>query len=84
MIETSAYATELLGTPKEKESLTQLFSNINLLNFKWGRIDVRFAKPFSLKKYIETQSNRRGELWNPTHSSEDYKFLIQSLSYRWV
>lgn len=32
VIETSSYVSELLGTPKEKESLSQLLSNLNLLN----------------------------------------------------
>jgi glycerol-3-phosphate O-acyltransferase len=74
--------SELLGSPKEKESLFQLFSNVGLLNFKWGRIDVRFSKPFSLKKFIENQNLRRPERWDPMSSSDDFRFLLQSLSYK--
>jgi 1-acyl-sn-glycerol-3-phosphate acyltransferase len=82
VIETSTYVNELLGTPKEKESLLQLFSNLNILNLKWGKIDVRFAKPFSLKQFIQSQSLRQGPDWTPTHSEKNLNVLLQSLSYR--
>lgn len=39
IIETSSYATELLGTPKEKESLWQVLTSSRLLQLKWGRVD---------------------------------------------
>lgn len=67
VIESSAYVSELLGTPKQKESLYQLMSNFNIASLKWGirvssnicihvgRIDVRFAAPFSLLEYIQKQ-----------------------------
>ncbi|OBZ87843.1 Dihydroxyacetone phosphate acyltransferase [Choanephora cucurbitarum] len=50
IIETSSYATELLGTPKEKESLWGVLTNSHLLQLKWGRVDVRLAKPYSLRE----------------------------------
>jgi glycerol-3-phosphate O-acyltransferase len=43
VIETPSYVNELLGTPKEKESIFQLFSSLNVFQLKWGRIDVRFG-----------------------------------------
>lgn len=82
VIETGAYADELLGSPKEKESLSQLFSNLNLLSLKWGRIDVRFSTPFSLSSFIESQSQSHDQSWSPSTSSEDFRSLLQSLSYR--
>lgn len=44
IIETSSYATELLGAPKEKESLWQILTSSQLLQLKWGRVD---GKSFS-------------------------------------
>lgn len=54
VIETPTYVNELLGKPKEKESLAQLVnSGFSLLSLKGGRIDVRFGTPFSLKSFID-------------------------------
>lgn len=40
VIETGTYVEELMGKPKEKESLAQLFNNgFNLLQLRFGRID---------------------------------------------
>jgi glycerol-3-phosphate O-acyltransferase len=55
VIESSAYVDELLGTPKEKETLMKLISNFQIASLKWGRIDVRFAEPFLLLEYIQKQ-----------------------------
>ncbi|KAG2190899.1 hypothetical protein INT46_006352 [Mucor plumbeus] len=62
IIETSSYATELLGTPKEKESLWGILTNSRLLQLKWGRVDVRLGKPYSLKDWVEDQIKMRGVL----------------------
>ncbi|KAI8909511.1 acyltransferase-domain-containing protein [Gorgonomyces haynaldii] len=54
VIETPTYQDELMGTPKVKESLGQLLTGgFNLLQLKWGRIDVRFGKHLSLKDFID-------------------------------
>ncbi|KND00860.1 uncharacterized protein SPPG_03964 [Spizellomyces punctatus DAOM BR117] len=82
VIETESYVNELLGTPKEKESLFQLLNNVNILQFKWGRIDIRFAKPYSLKEYINSQVVRRGSSFNPMGIPEDKILLLQSLGFR--
>lgn len=62
VIETETYVNELLGNPKEKETLTGLLSNSRLLQLKMGRIDVRFQKPFSLKSYLASETTRRAAL----------------------
>ncbi|KAJ3014148.1 UNVERIFIED_CONTAM: hypothetical protein HDU68_000404 [Siphonaria sp. JEL0065] len=82
VIETGSYVSELLGAPKEKESLYQLLTNMNVLNFKWGRIDISFAKPFSLKEYIGAHTMRRGIRLNPSTSVEDRNLLLQTLGFR--
>ncbi|KAJ3296892.1 hypothetical protein HK104_001043, partial [Borealophlyctis nickersoniae] len=82
VIETESYVNELLGTPKQKESLFQLLNNINILGFKWGRIDIRFAKPYSLKDYVASQVVRRGQDFRPTAKANDKALLLQSLGYR--
>ncbi|KAI7862007.1 putative acyltransferase [Spinellus fusiger] len=80
VIETSSYAHELLGNPKEKESIWNLLSSSRLLQLKWGRIDIRVAKPYSLREWFEKQMKRRGimDLSNPQEKS----VLLKSLGYR--
>ncbi|KAJ3150380.1 hypothetical protein HDU89_003160 [Geranomyces variabilis] len=82
VIETESYVNELLGTPKQKESLKGLLNSVNILQFKWGRIDIRFAKPYSLKQYIESQQVRRGATFQPMSVPEDRILLLQSLGFR--
>ncbi|KAH8913491.1 acyltransferase-domain-containing protein, partial [Atractiella rhizophila] len=59
IIETESYVNELLGNPKEKESLWGLVTNTRILQLKNGRIDVRFNEPFSLRLFVEDQLRRR-------------------------
>jgi glycerol-3-phosphate O-acyltransferase len=85
IIETSSYANELLGTPKEKESLFGLFSNSRLLQLKWGRVkwgrvDVRVSKPFSLQDWIEEQMSRREAF--DVSLPENKVVLLKSLGYK--
>ncbi|KAI9017525.1 acyltransferase-domain-containing protein [Gaertneriomyces semiglobifer] len=82
VIETESYVNELLGTPKQKESLFQLLTSANILQFKWGRIDIRFAKPYSLRAYIDSQRARRGPNFDPQAKPEDRALLLQSLGFR--
>ncbi|KAL9553935.1 hypothetical protein MBANPS3_003051 [Mucor bainieri] len=80
IIETSSYATELLGTPKEKESLWGILTNSRLLQLKWGRVDVRLGKPYSLRDWLDDQVKMRGpmDLTDSTQKS----ILLKSLGYR--
>ncbi|ORY52918.1 putative acyltransferase [Rhizoclosmatium globosum] len=82
VIETGSYVSELLGAPKEKESLYQLFTNMNVLGFKWGRIDISFARPFSLKEYIGSHMMRRGIRLNPSTNVRDRDLLLRTLGFR--
>jgi glycerol-3-phosphate O-acyltransferase len=77
VIETPSYVNELLGTPKEKESVFQLLNSVNLLQFKWGRIDVRFGEPFSLRDFIQATRNS-GKLKNSPQEPQ----LLQYLGYK--
>ncbi|CEG66153.1 hypothetical protein RMATCC62417_02786 [Rhizopus microsporus] len=80
IIETSSYATELLGTPKEKESLWQVLTSSRLLQLKWGRVDVRVGKPYSLRDWVDDQLKMRG----PMDLSDNVQksILMKSLGYR--
>ncbi|GAN00936.1 acyltransferase [Mucor ambiguus] len=80
IIETSSYATELLGTPKEKESLWGVLTNSRLLQLKWGRVDVRLGRPYSLRDWLDDQVKMRGpmDLTDSTQKS----ILLKSLGYR--
>ncbi|CAO1625113.1 unnamed protein product [Parajaminaea phylloscopi] len=62
VIESETYVSELLGKPKESESLFGLLSgSSSVLSLKLGRIDVRFQKPWSLKHFMDEQLERRTE-----------------------
>ncbi|GAA6004275.1 lysophospholipid acyltransferase family protein [Rhodotorula paludigena] len=59
VIETESYVNELLGNPKEKETLSGLLLNTRVIQLQLGRIDVRFQRPFSLRGWVDEQKKRR-------------------------
>ncbi|KPV77785.1 uncharacterized protein RHOBADRAFT_48040 [Rhodotorula graminis WP1] len=59
VIERESYVNELLGNPKEKETLGGLLLNTRVIQLELGRIDVRFQKPFSLRGWLDDQKKRR-------------------------
>ncbi|RUS23116.1 hypothetical protein BC937DRAFT_92205 [Endogone sp. FLAS-F59071] len=81
VIETSTYMNELLGNPKERESLWAMLTNTRVLQLKWGSIDVRVAKPWSLHDWIHDQIETRRP-FNPEHNREHKTILLKSLGYR--
>ncbi|CAI2177610.1 8662_t:CDS:10 [Funneliformis geosporum] len=80
VIETETYVNELLGNPKERESLWGIVTNTRLLQLKWGRIDVRFAKPYSLKGFIEDQIERRKSF--DLNNDQQKITLLRALAYQ--
>ncbi|GAA5971080.1 hypothetical protein JCM11641_004135 [Rhodosporidiobolus odoratus] len=82
VIETETYVNELLGNPKEKESLSGLLSSSRLFQLQLGRIDVRFQKPFSLRGWLDEQTARRStganRVWQP---KSDQATLLKALGY---
>ncbi|KAN0060221.1 hypothetical protein ACQY0O_007550 [Thecaphora frezii] len=85
VIESETYVSELLGKPKESESLLGLLSgSSSLLQLKMGRIDIRFDTPWSLQGFIREQRERRGggdEL--DIRNNEQHKvLLLRALGYR--
>ncbi|RIB04285.1 acyltransferase-domain-containing protein [Gigaspora rosea] len=80
VIETETYVHELLGNPKEKETLWSVVTNSRLVQLKWGRIDVRFAKPYSLLSFIEDQKKRR--LYLDPMSETQKITLLRALGYQ--
>ncbi|CAK7265096.1 hypothetical protein SEPCBS119000_001329 [Sporothrix epigloea] len=56
VIETEGYVSELLGTPKKAENLSDfLTGGSSVLSLKLGRVDVRFHEPWSLRSFIDEQ-----------------------------
>ncbi|GAA94612.1 hypothetical protein E5Q_01264 [Mixia osmundae IAM 14324] len=88
VIETDSYVNELLGNPKEKESIWGLIANTRVLQLKMGRIDVRFQKPYSLKGFIEDQVVSRKRLrqdrvaFDPANNNEHKVMLLKALGYQ--
>ncbi|KAF2149033.1 acyltransferase-domain-containing protein [Myriangium duriaei CBS 260.36] len=58
VIEVDSYISELLGQPKEKESLAAFLNSSSILSLKLGRVDVRFHQPWSLRQFIDDQTTR--------------------------
>ncbi|GAB7338873.1 hypothetical protein MBLNU457_5559t1 [Dothideomycetes sp. NU457] len=56
VIEVDSYISELLGQPKPKESLFAFLSSSSILSLKLGRVDVRFHEPWSMRKFIDSQT----------------------------
>ncbi|KAF9355308.1 hypothetical protein BGX34_010545, partial [Mortierella sp. NVP85] len=83
VIETETYVNELLGIPKEKESLWGVITNSRLLQLKMGRIDVRFAKPYSLRNFINNQIERREIVNERENTNNEAKSqLLKALGYK--
>ncbi|KAK4054200.1 hypothetical protein OIV83_001226 [Microbotryomycetes sp. JL201] len=85
VIETESYVNELLGNPKEKETLTGLLLNTRVVQLKLGRIDVRFQKPFSLKGWLQEQNSRRLEnrpADAPRDERKEQGVLLRALGYQ--
>ncbi|OZJ06950.1 hypothetical protein BZG36_00135 [Bifiguratus adelaidae] len=85
VIETETYVNELLGRPKEKESIWALMTQSRLLQLKWGRVDLRVHKPYSLRDWIDEQISRRTsteKVFDPVRSFNDKAVLIKSIGYR--
>ena len=73
VIETEGYVTELLGTPKKAENLSDfLTGGSSVLSLKLGRVDVRFHDPWSLRGFIDEQLVRL----TGTPSSRDPAFKL--------
>ncbi|KAL1627729.1 hypothetical protein SLS56_006178 [Neofusicoccum ribis] len=62
VIEVDSYISELLGQPKPKENLRDFLSASSVLSLKLGRVDVRFAEPWSLRSFINSQQARASRL----------------------
>ncbi|GAA5826424.1 hypothetical protein JCM11251_002361 [Rhodosporidiobolus azoricus] len=84
VIETESYVNELLGSPKEKETLAGLLLNTRVVQLQLGRIDVRFQKPFSLRSWLDDQKKRRSqpsELADGRPPRRDQATILRALGY---
>lgn len=60
VMEAETFISELMGKPKQAESLLGMVSGTGtLLSLQMGRIDVRFKMPWSLRGFINEQVKRR-------------------------
>ncbi|EFA75040.1 hypothetical protein PPL_11725 [Heterostelium album PN500] len=53
VLEGELYSNEMMGESKTKESFNGLLRATKVLNMNWGRINVVFAQPISLKQYTD-------------------------------
>ena len=86
VIEVDSYVSELMGTPKQRENLTDFLSASSLLRLNFGRIDCRFHEPWSLRDFIDQQASRQPDSPSSPGSSIDVEAfrprLIRTLGYR--
>ncbi|KAG2227412.1 hypothetical protein INT45_007437 [Circinella minor] len=81
IMETQSYADELLGNPKQQETLLGVLGSASVLMEKMGRVDVRIGKPYSLKEWIKEQNELRGPL-DILNEGEQKSTVLKSLGYR--
>ncbi|KAL5601396.1 uncharacterized protein BROUX77_005645 [Berkeleyomyces rouxiae] len=94
VIETEGYVTELLGQPKKQENLMDfVMGGSSVLSLKYGRVDVRFHEPWSLRSFITDQliklqppsSPLPGSFvldqTNPAHAAMRHK-MLRTLGYK--
>lgn len=80
VIEAETYVSELLGKPKEPESLYNIVrSSSSLLQLKMGRIDVRFKQPWSMRQWLDEEASAR-KLSVQTEQTDNQ--LLKALGYR--
>ncbi|KAH7050063.1 glycerol-3-phosphate acyltransferas-like protein [Macrophomina phaseolina] len=87
VIEVDSYISELLGQPKPKENLRDFLSASSVLSLKLGRVDVRFAEPWSLRSFINAQQARASRLppsvGSPVVRDREFRLrLLRTLGYR--
>ncbi|PHH54823.1 Glycerol-3-phosphate acyltransferase [Ceratocystis fimbriata CBS 114723] len=95
VIETEGYVTELLGQPKKQENLMDfVMGGSSVLSLKYGRVDVRFHEPWSLRTFITDQLTKLHppssslssaqfilEISDPAHASMRHK-MLRTLGYK--
>ncbi|MCB9638440.1 MAG: 1-acyl-sn-glycerol-3-phosphate acyltransferase [Myxococcales bacterium] len=87
IIEGESYSNELLGAKKERESIGGLLKARKLLKLNFGHVNIHFAKPISLRRYIQEEINeekRKRGSFDPFNNREDRKRLVMTLAYRIV
>ncbi|CAN6631932.1 hypothetical protein TRVA0_013S01662 [Trichomonascus vanleenenianus] len=81
--EAEAYATELLGKEKKRESFADFLNASKVLSLKLGRVDVRFQEPWSLKSYVMDQLNKMTASQSLSTVTPDIRsHILRSLGYR--
>jgi len=87
VIEAELYTNELLGEQKTKESLEGLIRASKILRLNFGRINVVFNNPISLKEFtaqktseLATQTTRKP--FDPYTNMDDRRLFVRDLGYR--
>ena len=80
VIESNAYAEELLGKTRPMQSLSALVRASRILRSNFGRISVTFGNPISLKKFVEVCASTRD--LRPFEREQDKSMAIRHLATR--
>jgi len=91
VLEVDTFPLDMLGEAKESKSLATVFSSINSLGQRnsFGRVDIRFAEPLSLKAFTEdfireeNRSEYHGDSYVEPNEAE-MKVLRDSLVERFL
>lgn len=85
LIESEAYANELLGAKKKPESLANLFRSLDILRNKYGEIDVKMAQEISLRDYTEKLTEKYStpeRTFDPYNNAQDKRLLVRDLGFK--
>lgn len=82
IIEGGAYARELKGEEKEKESAGALLRSASLLTSRYGRVFITFHDAISLKSFVENHGHTKESLLGAPEQVR--RHLVQTLAHRIV
>jgi len=86
-LEAELYSNELLGEKKIRESFQGLLKASKILQLNFGRINVIFNQPISVREYLEKQSlaveaqKNRTQKYDPFNNENDRKHFLTELGY---
>jgi glycerol-3-phosphate O-acyltransferase len=82
VVEEESYSRELIGAPKEKESLLSLLRARSLLRQQRGTVYVTFAEPISLNAALGERLERFRDAADDPLVEEDKRKVIRKLGFR--
>jgi glycerol-3-phosphate O-acyltransferase len=79
LLEAEGHARELLGHPKEKESLANLLRASRVVLDRYGDVNLACASPISSRVFLEQMSKVKGADFDPKGNPSHRKMFVEAL-----